>query len=189
MVPRAQVLPLVLLSPEVYIFVTMHAFLVFLHYTEVIDIHIFLEIGMEPWKMMALTTSVLSFFIIFLLNQCYDRYKTIYMSCTGIMGGVQTTGALINVNLSAPKFKKARWTAMRYLLASVELVYFKVNDGDFSNATVDAEEWQRLVEDETIQLVKNKPPILSVRLQLICSLRSPSLRSPSLSRAIVCTSS
>ena len=154
-------LPLVLYNSEIYIFVGLHSFFVWCVQVGLMDLAAF-DIGTEPWKMMALTTSVLSFFIIFLLNQCFDRYKNIYNLSVGIMGTVLTCGAIMNVHLSASKFKRDRWHAMRYLIASVELVYFKVND--MSEATVDESEWERLLNEEQIQVVPGKPPITSPAL-------------------------
>ena len=105
---KGTVLPLVSCTFEAWFFVGMHTVFLLAINSGFVHVDTF-YIGEEPWKMLALPTGMLTFFIVFLMNQCYTRFVHLYEESTYVMGTLQVIGALSSVHL---KDHDARWHAV-----------------------------------------------------------------------------
>merc|ERR1719269_291960 len=78
---RGTILPSVLVRPVIWLLMIFHTTMLYLHMMRD-DI----EMPTLPWKLTALPTSLLVFFLVFYSGNCFTRYYTFYSKCTG-MGG------------------------------------------------------------------------------------------------------
>ena len=104
------------------------------------------EAFMVPWVVLSLLTSLMVFFLVFFLGQCYKRFNTFANVCNDINTSVQeaTLHCLTHV-----KNAQARWDTVRYLTAAGMVIYFRVNDmARGSEPTISLHEWERLLTDE-----------------------------------------
>ena len=51
-----------------------------------------------PWKLTAIPTSLLTFFLVFYSGNCYTRYYAFYSKCTGMSGAVMCWVGLLRVH-------------------------------------------------------------------------------------------
>jgi len=159
------ILPLVIFRFEMIFFVALHClFVASYHFGFASDDYFF--IGLEPWKMLALTSATLSFFIVFLVSQAYSRFLQLYNATTAMNKTLQIIASTSSVHFRNHGNGPAiRWQAVRYCIASAQLVYFRVNDGDVTKQTMDESEWQRMMLTEPINGEHGKsiacPPLLT----------------------------
>jgi len=120
------------------------------------------------WKAAALTTGLLTFFIVFYGSQSYGRFYTLFGHCIGLGGATMEYTALVKLHLIQEP--AARWNAVRHILAAMHIMYFGLRNVGTTVADIDVEEWntirtrQLLTEGEieTIQAYKGFKPFLPV---------------------------
>ena len=155
------VFPLVIFRFELMFFLGIHTFFVMtkqLGWSS--DAQFF--VGLEPWKMLSLTSSMLAFFVVFLASQAYSRFVELYKATTDMNKALQVIASTTSVHVSDQP--ELRWQAIRYCIASALLVYSRVNDGDVTKQNMDEEEWRRLTTSESVPVGKGFsmcPPVLT----------------------------
>jgi len=155
------IIPLVLLRFEIWLFTAAHVLMLASVRFGLIPAE-FYSLGTEPWKMMAATSSLLAFFVVFFSGQCFARFSHLYDACTRMMGMMQVIASMTSVHLENDP--ETRWQGLRYLGAAVLILYAKVNDGDVTRQGIDESEWTRLMSYETIVMSGKTvtcPPLLS----------------------------
>jgi len=158
-------IPLVIFRFEMVFFIALHVLFVLIYQSGLVDVSNF-TIGSDPWKMFGLTSATLSFFIVFLVSQAYARFLTLYGATTALNKTLQVIAATSAVHFQYhERGPEIRWQAVRYCIASAQLVYFRVNDGDVTKQAMDEHEWHRLMLTEPINGENGKvvacPPLLN----------------------------
>ena len=124
-------LPLIAARWELWFYFLVHSGLVILFRLAKYDMFGLSEIALEPdyeapWNIIKVPTALLTFFLVFFNGKCYDRFCGYYNAHCGIGGRLQQ---LAGQTLSSwPNHPAERWEAMRYLIASACVVYFKASD-------------------------------------------------------------
>jgi predicted membrane chloride channel (bestrophin family) len=96
---------------------------------------------------LGIPSGLMSLLLVFFNSQCYSRYSMLYSACTGMGGAVQELAQISAVHCSTQP--EARWDACRYLLASVLVVYMRVEDlARNRKPTMDTQDWDRLLRTE-----------------------------------------
>ena len=160
-------LPLIAARWELWFYFLVHSGLVILFRLAKYDMFGLSEIALEPdyeapWNIIKVPTALLTFFLVFFNGKCYDRFCGYYNAHCGIGGRLQQ---LAGQTLSSwPNHPAERWEAMRYLIASACVVYFKVSDPPGAPRPIEDEEWARLLSDEGSWLKYGRqicPPLLT----------------------------
>lgn len=160
-------LPLIAARWELWLYFLVHTGLVVLFRLAKHDKFGLKEIALEPdyeapWNIIKVPTALLTFFLVFFNGKCYERFCGYYNAHCGIGGRLQQ---LSGQTLSSwPNNPAERWEAMRYLIASACVVYFKVSDPPGAPRPIEDEEWLRLLSDEGEWLRYGRnicPPLLT----------------------------
>ena len=151
---RGTVLPIVICRFETWFFVGLHVACKYLAITSdgkgFIDMTFF-QIGEEPWHEIAMISSMLSFFVIFIASQCYTRFVHLYDSCMAMAGTTQVIAAQASVSLEGQG--AARWQGVRYLLAAVMIVYGTSAEAKTGGekGIISEDMWERMLRPEVIK--------------------------------------
>lgn len=140
--------------PQIWLFTAVHTALLVLIKLDKLD-DLWESIGLHEdvrsakivisFSALSVTTTLMSFMLIFFNGQCFTRYMNFYGACTGIHGTLQNISQLTAVHLEGDD---ARWDVLRYLQASALMVYMKVTDPPGAVAQIDADEWDRMLQSE-----------------------------------------
>ena len=100
-----------------------------------------IEMPLLDWKIVAVPTGLLTFFLVFYSGNCFNRYYQLYGKCTGMAGAV-----MIWVGLLRLVFPRAStqtlWNLCRHAVASVYVFYFQLGGGGSDGGRVITEsEW------------------------------------------------
>jgi len=134
------ILPAVLMRPVIWLLMIFHCAMLYLHKGDSV------EMPVLPWKLTALPTSLLVFFLVFYSGNCFTRYYTFYGKCTGMGGCVMSWVGLLRVYF--PKATPTQmWNLSRYVVASVYVLYFQLAGGASDGGKlVTDQEWYVLVQ-------------------------------------------
>ena len=137
---RGTILPAVLMKPVIWLLMLFHCGMLYLHIVKAE-----VEMITLPWKLTALPTSLLVFFLVFYSGNCFARYYTFYGKCTGMNGCVMTWTGLLRVYF--PKATPQQlWYLCRLMVASVYVLYFQLAGGASDGGKlVTDQEWMVLV--------------------------------------------
>jgi len=104
------------------------------------------EHWMLPWSAIGECTGLMTFFLVFFLGQCYNRFGEFFDICVSIETSVHEVAMSASVHVADAQ---DRWDIVRYLTAAGIIIYFRVTKlADFKEAMVDASELDRLLTDE-----------------------------------------
>ena len=143
----------VLCSSSFWFFVVMHIVLMLMfHFAP----HVWDFIGFElDWKATGAVTSLLTFFIVFYGTNCYSRYQMFYSHCVGLGGIIQEWSALVTLHF--PKDNVGRWNGTRYMLASMHVLFYSLNQSH-GGVSISEEEWATIKE----RCLLNEPEIEAI---------------------------
>jgi len=138
---RGTIMPAVLCRPVMWLLLSAHIGFLYLHVYRT-DI----EMPHLPWKLTAVPTSLLTFFLVFYSGNCYSRYYAFYSKCTGMSGTVMCWVGLLRVHF--PKASaEVLWNLSRHVVASVYILYFQLAGGASDGGKqVTESEWQVLLQ-------------------------------------------
>ncbi|KOO27009.1 hypothetical protein Ctob_002466 [Chrysochromulina tobinii] len=135
------IIPKVLCRPVLWLLVASHVGFLYMHmYRDDITLPTL------PWKLTAVPTALLTFFIVFYSSNCYNRYYTFYSKCTGMSAAVMCWVGLLRVHF--PKASpEILWNLCRHMVASVYMLYFQLAGGASDGGKqVTESEWQVLLQ-------------------------------------------
>lgn len=138
---RGTIMPAVLCRPVMWLLLSAHIGFLYLHIyqQDVVMPHL-------PWKLTAVPTALLTFFLVFYSGNCYARYFQLHAHCVGINGLVMVWANLIQTHFGhqGPHFK---WNLMRLYLAGLYSHYSvlggdnKLNEEGVSQKGLSEAEW------------------------------------------------
>jgi len=148
---RGTIMPSVLCRPVIWMLMAAHLLFYYLHVY-----HTDVEMPTLPWKLTAVPTSLLTFFLVFYSGQCYNRYYAFYNHCMGMSGAVMAYTGLLRVHLPKASPDKL-WNLSRYMVASVYLLYFQLSGGASDGGKrVTMSEWEVLLQTGLISQEEQK---------------------------------
>jgi len=148
---RGTIIPAVLCRPVLWLLLAAHVGFLYLHMYkhEVI-------MPLLPWKLTAIPTSLLTFFLVFYSGNCYTRYYAFYSKCTGMSGAVMCWVGLLRVHFPKATPEKL-WNLSRHVVASVYTLYFQLAGGASDGGKqVTESEWQVLLQTGLISQEEKK---------------------------------
>jgi len=97
------------------------------------------------WKAALVPTSLLTFFVVFYVSNCYERFFQLFGCCVRI-GGCMTEWAYLLRTHFGDADKGSQWNMMRLLLGAMHIHYaFVADDDDTPNTkTISSEEWEEI---------------------------------------------
>ena len=100
---------------------------------------------MIPWNSLGLSTSLMVFFLVFFLSQCYTRFNDYFNTFMTIEDGIHEMAMLALSNLSDKP--AARWDCVRYLTAAAIVIYSRVTKTAEKGGEpqMSATDWERLL--------------------------------------------
>ena len=120
---RGTIMPAVLCRPAMWLLMAAHITFYYLHmYRD--DV----QMPTLPWKLTAVPTSLLTFFLVFYSGNCYTRYYAFYNRCMGMSGSVVAYVGLLRVHFPKATPEKL-WNLARYQVASIYMLYFQLSGG------------------------------------------------------------
>lgn len=133
-------MPVVLGRPVIWLLMLSHCAFLYMHFQpDIIMPHL-------PWKLTAVPTSLLTFFLVFYSGNCYARYYTFYSKCTGMAGAVMCWVGLLRVSFPKANPEKL-WNLCRHAIASVYVLYFQLAGGASDGGKqVTESEWSVLLQ-------------------------------------------
>jgi predicted membrane chloride channel (bestrophin family) len=107
------------------------------------------------WKLATSGISLLFFFIVFYNNNTYSRFFTLYGHTVGLAGGLMEWTAIVKSN--CPDNKMAQWNAVRYMLASMHILYYSLNEKEqkLTDAFWDVISARQLLSKDEIKSLKD----------------------------------
>jgi hypothetical protein len=146
-------MPAVLCRPVMWLLLSAHIGFLYLHIyqQDVVMPHL-------PWKLTAVPTALLTFFLVFYSGNCYTRYYAFYSKCTGMSGAVMCWVGLLRVHFPKAAPEKL-WNLSRHIVASVYILYFQLGGGGSDGGRVITEsEWavllkHNMLSEEEVQQV------------------------------------
>ena len=105
------IIPLVLSSPLFWFLMLAHGgfLLVFKYFDEP-----YLE-----WRAALVPSSLLTFLLVTFVNQCFERYFTLYKHCVGLHGSVMEWSALVKLEFGHMS-SNYKWNVLRLLLSALQ---------------------------------------------------------------------
>jgi len=148
---RGTIMPAVLCRPVMWLLLAAHIGFFYLHmYRHDVDM------PKLPWKLTAVPTSLLTFFLVFYSGNCYTRYYAFYSKCTGMSGAVMCWVGLLRVHFPKASPEKL-WNLSRHIVASVYTLYFQLAGGASDGGKqVTESEWQVLLQTGLISQEEKK---------------------------------
>ena len=133
---RGTIMPAVLCRPVIWLLLLAHCTFLYLHVKRQ-DI----EMPLLDWKIVAVPTGLLTFFLVFYSGNCFNRYYQLYGKCTGMAGAVMIWVGLLR--LFFPRAStQTLWNLCRHAVASVYVFYFQLGGGGSDGGRVITEsEW------------------------------------------------
>jgi len=146
--------PLIMNRYEVYVFPAIHTALIVYNY-------FYPDVDGEPdpenpmilpgwilhWSTIGWSSTLMNFFLVFFVGQCYGRFNAFFKTTLNIEASVQETAMACLVHVT--KDLTARWDVVRYLVASSLIIYFRVAKlAEFQDAMVNVSELDRMLTDE-----------------------------------------
>ena len=133
---RGTIMPAVLCRPVIWLLLLAHCSFLYLHVKRQ-DI----EMPLLDWKIVAVPTGLLTFFLVFYSGNCFNRYYQLYGKCTGMAGAVMIWVGLLR--LFFPRAStQTLWNLCRHAVASVYVFYFQLGGGGSDGGRVITEsEW------------------------------------------------
>jgi len=108
------IIPLVLSSPLFWFVMLAHgAFLLCFRY---------FDEPYLPWKAALVPSSLLTFLLVTFVNQCFERYFTLYRFCVGLHGSVMEWSALVKLEFGHMS-SNYKWNVLRLLLGALQVHY------------------------------------------------------------------
>ena len=105
------------------------------------------EEGFPPleWSAALVPTSLLTFFVVFYVSNCYDRFFQLFGCCVGLSGCVAEWAYLIRVYFSGHS-AELRWNMMRVILGAMQVHFAFVagEDDDKGFKCITEAEWDRI---------------------------------------------
>ena len=148
---RGTIMPAVLCKPVMWLLMLAHVAFLYLHMRRD-DI----EMPVLPWKLTAVPTSLLTFFLVFYSGNCFQRYYMFYGKCTGMAGCIMCWCGLLRVYF--PKAKPdVLWNLSRHAIASVYLLYFQLAGGASDGGKLVTEsEWAVLLATGLVSIEEKR---------------------------------
>jgi hypothetical protein len=150
---RGTIMPAVLCRPVIWLLLLAHCSFLYLHVKRQ-DI----EMPLLDWKIVAVPTGLLTFFLVFYSGNCFNRYYQLYGKCTGMAGAVMIWVGLLR--LFFPRAStQTLWNLCRHAVASVYVFYFQLGGGGSDGGRVITEsEWavllkHNMLSEEEVQQV------------------------------------
>jgi len=150
---KGTIMPSVLCRPAMWMLMAAHVSFFYLHMYRT-DVHM----PTLPWKLTAVPTSLLTFFLVFYSGNCFSRYYAFYTRCMGMAGSAMAYTGLLRVHFPKTSPEKL-WNLSRHVVASVYLLYFQLSGGASDGGKrVTESEWKVLVatglisEEEKVKL-------------------------------------
>ena len=133
---RGTIMPAVLCRPVIWLLLLAHCTFLYLHVKRQ-DI----EMPLLDWKIVAVPTGLLTFFLVFYSGNCFNRYYQLYGKCTGMAGAVMIWVGLLR--LFFPRAStQTLWNLCRHAVASIYVFYFQLGGGGSDGGRVITEsEW------------------------------------------------
>ena len=152
-------LPMVVYDPMFWLLVVWYIVLV-------VRQNILLRAGEDglpvlDWKAALVPTSLLTFFVVFYVSNCYERFFKLFGCCVRIGGCMQEWAYLINTHFGDIS-ADCKWNMMRFMLGAMQIHYAFVageDDDDTGAKTITDEEWAKvrrrrfLSEEEVDKLI------------------------------------
>ena len=170
---RGTIMPAVLCRPVIWLLLLAHCTFLYLHVKRQ-DI----EMPLLDWKIVAVPTGLLTFFLVFYSGNCFNRYYQLYGKCTGMAGAVMIWVGLLR--LFFPRAStQTLWNLCRHAVASVYVFYFQLGGGGSDGGRVITEsEWAvrrratlsaqfRAILRNSAQFCAIAHVLLSLRLQVL----------------------
>lgn len=153
-------LPMVTSDPLFWFLILTHVALLFKQ-RQMLDAG---QQGLPPldWKAAAVPTSLLTFFVVFYVSNCYARFFQLFGCCVGIGGTITEWAYLIRTHF-ADASSSTRWNLMRLMLGAMQIHYAFVEGDEDENSVgfkdITEEEWdgirqRRFLSDSEIDRLK-----------------------------------
>jgi len=94
------------------------------------------------WRSTGVVTAMLTFFIMFYGNQCYNRMMGFWGHCVGLAGSTMNWTALVSNHF--PDDPNQQWNAVRLFLAAMHIQYYTLNESD-GGAGISEQEWNNII--------------------------------------------
>ena len=137
---RGTIMPAVLCRPVIWLLLLAHCTFLYLHVKRQ-DI----EMPLLDWKIVAVPTGLLTFFLVFYSGNCFARYYALYGKCMAMNGAVMSWVGLCRIFFNSAS-SETLWNLSRHLLASVYVLYFTLG-GDASDGgkLITEREWATIM--------------------------------------------
>ena len=143
---RHTLLPMVVEDPLFWFLITSHVVLLIWQRSLVLAG----SEGLAPlnWEAALVPTSLLTFFVVFYVSNCYARFFQLFGCCVGIAGCMAEWAYLVRTHFGDYD-ADVRWNMMRVMLAAMQIHYAFVagDDSDHSDGQkeIDEGEWAKIV--------------------------------------------
>ena len=164
---RGTIMPAVLCRPVIWLLLLAHCTFLYLHVKRQ-DI----EMPLLDWKIVAVPTGLLTFFLVFYSGNCFNRYYQLYGKCTGMAGAVMIWVGLLR--LFFPRAStQTLWNLCRHAVASVYVFYFQLGGGGSDGGRVITEsEWAVRRRATLGAILRNSVRLLTSSYPSVCRCSS-----------------
>lgn len=148
---RGTMMPLVLRKPAFWILVSVHGILQAIKGYDLVNLPQF------AWQSTGVISGIVTFFLVFYMNQCYGRMMGFWGHCVGLGGSTMNWVALVANHF--PDDPNQQWNAVRLVLAAMHIQYYTLNESS-GGAAIEDDEWaviigrNLLTEDEIDKIKK-----------------------------------
>jgi hypothetical protein len=118
---RHTVLPMVVRDPVFWLLQGLHCFMLSTE-RKLIEEGRGGELPFLDWRAAMVTTSLLTFFVVFYTSSCYDRYQNLFDKCIGIGGCVAEWAYLIRAHFDQVS-PAVKWNLLRLILGAQQIHY------------------------------------------------------------------
>ena len=162
---RGTIMPAVLCRPVIWLLLLAHCTFLYLHVKRQ-DI----EMPLLDWKIVAVPTGLLTFFLVFYSGNCFNRYYQLYGKCTGMAGAVMIWVGLLR--LFFPRAStQTLWNLCRHAVASVYVFYFQLGGGGSDGGRVITESEWAVRRRATLGAIRRNSAQFCVIAHVLLSLR------------------
>jgi len=93
------------------------------------------------WKVATVSLSLLIFFMVFYINSQYARFMSLYERTVALGGTMMEWAMLVKMYLPEDETGNRRWNAVRYMLASMHLLYYTLHETGGVGPAIEDAEW------------------------------------------------
>jgi len=97
------------------------------------------------WKVATVSLSLLIFFMVFYINSQYARFMSLYERTVALGGTMMEWAMLVKMYLPEDETGNRRWNAVRYMLASMHLLYYTLHETGGVGPAIEDAEWDAIL--------------------------------------------